>query len=66
MSGEMSPMEKEAAYLSELQSLTDRFCKEYDMSYAQLLGCLDYFKDEIRQECRKAAQEEQNEDRPEE
>lgn len=37
---EMLPFEKEAMFAEELESLISRFCQEYNMTYAQIIGLL--------------------------
>lgn len=44
---EMPPYEKEEIFSEELHKLINHFCQEYDMTYAQIIGCLEIVKSEL-------------------
>ncbi len=58
--GEMEAGEKEGLFINELDSLTSRFSQEYEMTYAQIIGCLDIFKMHIHKECQIQVEKENN------
>jgi len=37
---EMAPYEKEEVFAEEIEKLINRFCQEYNMTYAQVIGVL--------------------------
>lgn len=43
----MEPFEKERIFGEELNLLIDRFCSEYQMTYVQVIGCLEVIKAEM-------------------
>ena len=40
----MEPYDKEEALLNELERVLERHTKEYDLTYPQVLGCIDIIK----------------------
>lgn len=46
----MEAYEKEKRFLEEVEKLLQRFTSEYDMTYAQLLGCFDVIKNDLIQQ----------------
>lgn len=43
----MDHKEQQAAYLSALEAVTERFCKEFDLTYCQAIGCLELHKSDL-------------------
>lgn len=58
----LEPYQKEGLFINELDSLTSHFSQEYEMTYAQIIGCLTIFKGHMEQECRKQVSQEQDEE----
>lgn len=46
----MEPYEKEEIFAREVESLITRFCSEYNMTYAQIIGVLDIAKFNLTRE----------------
>lgn len=53
-------------FCAELDSLIERFRHEYDMSYAEAIGCLELIKADLVEECRDVGDDDEGGDPDEE
>lgn len=53
-------------FCEELDKLIERFRQEYDMSYAEAVGCLELTKADLVRECQESYEEDDSDDPDEE
>lgn len=56
--GEMLPYEKEDVLARELSRTIDRLSQEYNITYAQVIGCLEFVKKQVMEEANEEPQDE--------
>jgi|WetSurSiteA1Bulk_404760.scaffolds.fasta_scaffold06136_2 hypothetical protein len=57
----LEPYEKEGFFAEELELMVNRFCKENNMTYAQIIGVLEIIKSNLIEEALNESDDEEDE-----